>query len=161
MEAAKAPEKGNPAFRLTPDAEKQALDDFEKNFATITDEDIQLEETLQAQVKQAPLSDNAPALEVRKTKDNVNHLKDISDTYTPANSHADLLEQVHLAKENGCDSIDGTPSLVRATFRRDYEHIEKHVGYGIFHDVRVYIDGYFDKNKDADKMTMSEKLEKR
>lgn len=76
-------------------------------------------------------------------------LSELVDSYTPAITHTDLLEQVHLAKEMGADSIEADPKIVRQlTLKSGYP---TDVGYLWYHDVRVWIAGYFDthRNKDA------------
>lgn len=112
-----------------------------------------------AKERQMPqVSDNATAIEVKKMRENLEHLKAHVEDYKPASNMAELTEQVHVAKGEGCDSIEATPTLVRQIFRKDYDYIEKNVGYGIYHDIRVYIDGHFDKHKGADTQTMEQRL---
>ncbi len=149
--------KGNDTFKLTPAMEAQAMREY--SHAAVTDEDLALDRELEAMAKDQPqISDNGPVLEVKRTKDVIEHLREVVEKYTPASNMAELTEQVHVAKSEGCDSIDGTPTLVRQIFRKDYEYIEKNVGYGIYHDIRIYIDGYFDKHKGADSQTMEQRL---
>ncbi len=154
--------KGNDSFKLTPAMEARAMADYAENTGTmsaLTAEDIALDRELEAMAKDQPqVSDNGPVMEVKRTKDVIEHLREVVEKYTPASNMAELTEQVHVAKSEGCDSIDGTPTLVRQIFRKDYEYIEKNVGYGIYHDIRIYIDGYFDKHKGADSQTMEQRL---
>ncbi len=104
-------------------------------------------------------TDDVTVVELKKIKEDLNHLKSMVENYQPAKTMAELTEQVHVAKSEGCDSVDATPALVKQVFRADYNVIETKVGYGIYHDVRVYIDGTFEKNKNDDKTTMAQKLE--
>jgi hypothetical protein len=150
--------KGNDDFKLTEEIKAKVA---AHSFAAVTDEDLALDreiEALAAEQPQVNVSDVAPALEVKRTKDVVNHLKEIVDGYKEASTMAELTEQVHVAKAEGCDSIEASPTLVRQIFRKDYDYIEKNVGYGIYHDIRIYIAGHFDKHKGADVQTMEQRL---
>lgn len=148
----KATPKGNPAFKMP------SPEEFEKSFATMTDEDIELDRRLDEIAKSQPVIDQGPAIELKPEKINVNHLREYVEDYKPASTHNEMLEQIHLAKSNDCDSIDATATLVRQTFRKDFDHIEKKVGYGIYADIRIYIDGHFEKTKGQDKLSIDQKL---
>lgn len=127
--------------------------------AAVTAEDMELDRQLQEMAKENPApSDNIAVAEVRKTRENLDHLRYYADDYAPAATMADLTEQVHVATSEGYDSIDATATLVRQIFRKDFDYIEKNVGYGIYHNIRVYIDGHFDKHKGADNQTMEQRL---
>lgn len=167
--------EGNSEFKLTKDQEAKALAEFEakyaeptkgqveaikQEFAAYTDEDAALDRELEKQHENTNFSDDAPVVEVKKTKDTVESLRDIVEDYKPATTLAELNEQVHVAKAEGVQAIEATPSLVRHVFRKDYPHIENVTGYGIYHDVRVYIDGFFAKLKNQDKETIDQRLER-
>ena len=148
--------KGNDEFKLTPAMEAEAKN---FDFAAVTDEDMALDRMLAETAKAQPKIDDAsPAIEVTKPRENLEHLKTFVEEYMPADSIAELTEQVHVAKSEGCDSIDGTNKLIKQIFRADYEKITTYIGYGIYHDIRVYAEGMFDKVKGVDKMTMEQKL---
>lgn len=146
-----AKSKGNPKFKMPSE------DEFAQ-FAPVTDEDLELERSLDEIAKSRPAIDQGPAMELKPEKVNINHLREYVDNYAPASTHPELLEQVHLAKANDCDSIDATATLVRQTFRKDFDKIEKDIGYGIYADIFVYIEGHFEKTKGRDKLTIDQKL---
>lgn len=131
--------------------------------AAYAPEDMELDRALEEMAREnraSTPSDNVSVAEVKKVKENLMHLKDHTEDYRPAATMADLTEQVHVANTSGLglDSIDATATLVRQIFRKDYDYIEKNVGYGIYHNIRVYIDGHFDKHKSADSQTMEQRL---
>jgi hypothetical protein len=164
-------EKGNPDFVLTPELEADALEQFNAlvddeivhsnaphgTLAPITSEDREIDQMLERAAKSNPVSDlhvETPLIPEKKKRDVLrNHIAG----YRPANTMNELQEQVHLAKTNEIDSIEGTPTLVQQLWRKDFEYIKNGPGYGIYHDIRVYIDGFFEQNKDADKETMEQR----
>ena len=161
--------KGNEKFKLTADQEAKDLagytsadiNDGINRVAAYSNEDMELDRVLDEMAKEnkaSTPSDNVSVAEVKKVKENLMHLKDHTEDYRPAATMADLTEQVHVANTSGLDSIDATATLVRQIFRKDYDYIEKNVGYGIYHNIRVYIDGHFDKHKRADSQTMEQRL---
>lgn len=155
------PPKGNPMFKMPSDAELEAIASEMADVAVgaLTDEDLALDRELEEMAKQnmAPKGvEEGPAVEVKKTKDFVNLYEG-----EPVTTHAEMLERIHLAKVEGYDSIEASEALVKQTFRGSFEHIKNVTGYGIYSDIRVYIAGYFDKYKNADKLTMEEKLHKK
>lgn len=98
----------------------------------------------------------APSLNMHAERANYTMLGDLVESYTPAITHTDLLEQVHLAKEMGADSIEADPKIVRQlTLKSGYP---TDVGYLWYHDVRVWIAGYFDTHKERDTQTIEQKV---
>lgn len=149
--------KGNPEFMVTPEI-KEKINNFSVE-AAFTAEDAAFEAELNALGKDMPnISDSGPVQEVTRPKEALEHLKFHNEDYAPASTMAELQEQVHEAKSFGCDSIDGTEALVKSIFREGFEKMKATVGYGIYHDIRVYIAGSFEQNKGADKMTMEQRL---
>lgn len=146
--------EGNSDFKITPEVEA--------NIATYTAEDAALDAELEQLAKQRPqVTEDAPAaaMEVVKPRESLEHLSaHVDGEYKPASNMAELQEQVHLAKQVGADSIDGTEALIRMIFRVDFDKIKASIGYGIYHNIRVYLDGMFDGLKNMDKMTMEQKL---
>lgn len=178
MEAeAKAKAPGNPAFRLTPEEEKAAMDEFDR-LATeveqsnvpqgtmlnntslgVTAEDREIDQMLERAAKTQPhVDDMGPDIVVAPEKKTRDTLRNYVDDYKPATSLMELDEQVMQAQGFEIDSIEASPALVRHVFKRDYDHIKNVTGYGIYHNIRVYIDGVFEQNKDADKLMMEQKL---
>ncbi len=149
---------GNPEFQVTPEIDKQ-IKEFRVESA-YTPEDAAFEAEIQSLGKDQPdIQDQGPVVSVQKTRESLEHLKFHADEeYKPASTLAELDEQVFMAKSHGADSVDGTEALVRAIFRQDFDQIKRTVGYGIYHDIRVYIAGAFEDNKSADKLTMEQKL---
>lgn len=135
-----------------------------KNFdvATFTEEDAALDRELDMIASQKPqVSDSGGSAEmgVKPIKENIEHLSFHTDgDYRPASTMADLTEQVHVAKSVGADAIDATEGLFKQIFRHDFEKIKEIPGFGIYHDVRVYMIGCFEKNKHLEKQTMEQKL---
>lgn len=127
------------------------------DLAAVTAEDMALDRMLEETAKSMPQAiDDGPVVEVSKPRENLQHLKTYVEDYTPADTMAELTEQIHVAKSEGCDSIDGTAKLVKQIFRADYDKIVSHIGYGIYHDIRVYLEGSFEKTKHKDKMTIEQ-----
>lgn len=129
----------------------------EKALGAITDEDMALDRELQSMQTKA-FDDDGPAIEVKKEATKRDTLRNYVPGYKPASTILELQEQIRSALDNEIDSIEATPALVRHLFRKDFDYIQKTVGYGIYQNIRVYIDGFFEKNKDADKMTIERKL---
>lgn len=95
--------------------------------------------------------DPVPAMQ--KTVEQRELLSEVMDVQ-PASTVNELMEQVHLAKESGCDSIEATPTLVRHYCRKKYP---SDVGYFVFHDIKVYIAGFFDQANKRDKETVEQR----
>lgn len=151
--------EGNSDFKVTPEVDAEIA---KFTGATYTPEDAALDAELEQLAKQRPqVTDDVPAaaMEVIKPKESLEHLSaHVDGEYKPANTMAELQEQVHLAKQVGADSIDGTEALVRMIFRGDFDKIKASIGYGIYHDIRIYVTGMFEGLKNMDKMTMEQKL---
>lgn len=145
--------------------EEQAIKDFEESFGSgnevalgaVTDDDLALDRELQS-LQTKSFDDDGPAIEVKKESIKRDTLRNYVPGYKPASSIIELQEQIRAALDNDIDSIEATPALVRHLFRKDFDYIQKSVGYAIYQNIRVYIDGFFEKNKDADKMTIEGKL---
>lgn len=146
------------------------MDDFEKSLSmaekenvphgtvapTVTKEDLELDEMLQART--APVVDSGPDQPLKKEVSRRATLRSYVEDYKPAATLLELEDQIHQAKMNDIDSIEASPALVRHIWKKDFEHIRTQTGYGIYKDIRVYIEGFFEQNKDADKITMEQKL---
>lgn len=149
-------ERGNPEFNLN-SAEPSNTIGQEVASAAYTDEDAELDRELEkmAREQEPQVAIDPEPQPMRKLKENYELLRDHVEDYKPASTVNELEDQVHLAKEYGCDSIEATPKLVRHYNRKDYP--EK-VGYFIFRNIKVYIDGHFAEAMKRDKITMEEKL---
>lgn len=176
--AAKHPGGGNPEFRLTPEQERAAVQSFigqEPDFETlvaaeeaqnaprrtvepaITNEDIELDRMLEMQARTQTI-ENGPDRPLKQESVKRDILRNFTEDYKPASTLLELEDQIHQAKMNDIDSIEATPALVRHLWKKDFEHIKNETGYGIYKDIRVYIDGFFEQNKNADKVTMEQRL---
>jgi hypothetical protein len=181
MEAARAveikpdyPGKGNPDFVLSKEAEQEAMESFdfdqlaaqaeESNVLRGTPateiplDDREIEAMLERQAKQTPIDDLGADQPLKVEKQKRDTLRNHVENYQSAKSLIELEEQVHQAKMLEIDSIEATPALVRHFCKREYDFIRENVGYFIYKDIRVYIDGLFEQNKNADKLTMEQKM---
>lgn len=145
-------EKGNAAFNLSdaePVGEWQAP-------AAITKEDLELDRELERMAKNTEpvLSENEPP-PVRKLNEAYSLLSEVVENYEPAKTIQELDEQVFDAKSNGCDSIEATPKIVRY-FVKDGS-VEK-VGYFWYKDVRVFLEGFFEKSIAKEKESIEMRL---
>lgn len=152
--------EGNDAFKITPEIEAEVQ---KFSGGAYTAEDAALDAEIAALAAQngppAPIDDVGATVMVKKVKEDIEHLMDHADgEYMPASTMAELTEQVHMAKQAGAEAIDGTEALVKQVFRADFDKIKADIGYGIYHDVRVYVAGQFAGLKGADRLTMEQKL---
>lgn len=142
------PTAGNPEFNLTGVVPTDAM-----AANIITDEDRALDRELDRLANDVPPMpadfDPGPAINIKAEKFDGVLLSEHADV-SPATTVNELLDQVHLAKENGCDSIEATPALVRHYCRKAYP---SDVGYFIFHDIKVYIEGFFAEANKRDRRT--------
>lgn len=126
--------------------------------AAITQDDREIDQMLERMAKTNPIQDLGPEVVLKREPIKRDTLRNHVDGYKPASTIMELDEQVFQAKGLDIDSIEGTSALVRHFCKREFEYIKANVGYIIYHDIRVYIDGFFEQNKDADKMTMEQRL---
>ena len=124
----------------------------------ITQEDMEIEQMLERVAKQQPVTDHGPDAPVVREVAKRDTLRNHVENYKPASSIMELEDQIHLAQTHDIDSIEATPALVRHLWKRDFDYIKAGPGYGIYRNIRVYIEGFFEQNKDADKLTMEQKL---
>lgn len=122
--------------------------------SAITAEDLEFERQLQAAEADMPGIEQGPNTVLRKEKVYPKLLSEHIDDYEPAKTHMDLIEQVHMAKQLGCDSVEATPQVIRQlTLKSGYPDKE---GYLWFSDVRVWIPGAYEP--DGDKMSVDAKI---
>lgn len=137
---------------------KTRLKDLPGDLISVTNEDREIDQMLEQQAKRNPIQDmgHETMLVREPTKRDIlrNYVKD----YKPASSISELDDQVFQASNNDIDSIEATPALVRYFCKREFDYIKDNVGYFIYHNIRVYIDGFFEKNKDADRLTIEQKM---
>jgi len=140
-------------------AEARAKESVKKSqpTAVYTDEDAELDRKLEeldrAEAPQQPIDEHyAPP--VVKEKFSGKLLSDEIDDLMPAASMAELTEQVHQAKELGCDCIYATEALIKRLCRVYPDD----VGYFVYHGVKVYIPGFFEQAMKRDNMSIQEKV---
>lgn len=145
---------------LTKEVEKAAVEAFNKpeSLAAYSADDMEFDRQLERLSQEHVFQDNEPVIELKKSVDKPDLLRSHVEDYKPAGSIVELMNQVHTAKGLGCDAVEATAALLRHVFKRDFEHIQNITGYGIYQDIKVYIDGLYEKMKDKDKVTMEQRL---
>lgn len=151
-------EKGNPDFNLK---DAKPVDPNWQNVApsAYTAEDAELDRRLNSMAADLPpvVSDPDPigGVVARKVIEVRDMLGDVVDDYKPASTDEELRTQVHLAKQEGCDSIEATVPLAKR-FCRDPQ-LET-VGYFIYHNIKVYLEGHFEQTNKRDSQTIEQRL---
>lgn len=150
-------EKGNPMFQITPEIQAQADARTGIAPAAITDEDLALDRELEMISRNtAPLNiSDADIPEVKKTIEPYTLISEFIENYKPAETIHELDEQVFQAKQLECDSIEATPNIIRYFCKKDYPD---KVGYFIYHDIKVYIAGFFEQSILREKQTIEQKI---
>lgn len=149
-------EKGNPSFNLK-DAIPVNTDSIIASSA-ITDEDMALDRELDriARNSEPEVSDkDEMPLPVKKTIDPYTMLSDFEDDYKPAETIQELDDQVFRAKHYEADSIEASSKLIKYFCKKDYPD---KVGYFVYHDIKVYIAGFFEQSKVRDQQTIEQKI---
>ncbi len=149
--------KGNPDFRITPEIEAAAKARMDIAPAAITDEDLALDRELEMMARntEPDISDRDPAPPPKKTIDPYTLLSDFVDDYKPAKTIHELDDQVFKAKHYEADSIEATPELIRYFTKKDYPD---KIGYFIYHDIKVYIAGFFEQSVKRERVTIEQKI---
>lgn len=150
-------EEGNALFSLS-DAEPVVLDSPLQAIGAMTKEDLDLDYMLQQSAQQeepVALFDDQAVVELKREKIQGELLSEVVPDIHPASTVNELMEQVHLAKEMEVDSVEATPALVRHYCRK---HYPEDAGFFMFHDIKVYIAGCFDKSSKHGKLTIEQKL---
>lgn len=104
-----------------------------------------------------PTLDYEPIVELKKIRDQGELLSEHPDVIDPgpASTINELNDQVHMAKEMGCDSIEATEKIVRYFCK---SHYPDDVGYFIYHNIKVYIAGHFGAASKRDKISVEQRL---
>jgi hypothetical protein len=153
-------EKGNAKFNLK---DADPVDpSWKDSVNAITAEDMALDRELDRLAQEQgppPDIDPVPAgVGLKKESEVRVLLSEFVDDYAPAKTRSELDDQVWLAKSKGCDSIECTLDVGRSIIR---DGSLESVGYFMFKDVKVYIDGAFEKARARDKRTTWDLEEKR
>lgn len=132
-------EKGNPEFKIAAGA--------------ITDEDLALDRELEAMSRntEPDVSDKDVIPEMRKSIEPYTLLSSIVENYKPASTIHELDQQVFDAKSAEVDSVEATPAIVKYFCKKSYPD---KVGYFMYKDIKVYIDGFFEQSVSRDKETV-------
>lgn len=146
--------RGNPDFNIN---DAQSVDPSWKDVApaAITAEDLALDrelEKLARDQEHVDISDKEP-VPMKKAIEPYTLLSSVMEV-EPAKNITELDEQVFDAKQSDCDSIEATPGLVRYFCKREYPD---KVGYFVYHDIKVYIAGFFDQSVKKDKLTIEQR----
>lgn len=145
-------EKGNPAFNIAESEPSQAL-------SAMTREDLDFEQTLQRLHEDEPpipFIDEEPVVQLKADRMRHELLSDQMEV-APATTIRELDDQVHFAKELSCDSIEATSALVKSFCRKDFAAVEK-IGFFLYHDIKVFIEGMHAEASKAQKQTIEQRM---
>lgn len=152
--------KGNPEFNLN-NAEPVEVDwthpiDTSKvqAQATVTDEDRALDRELERLANENPppaIDPEPPNIEAKPEKKIDYHLEDEIDDYKPASTINEIMSQVVEATSLGCDSITATLRLAKYYVK---DGSLERVGYFMFKNMKVYVEGFREMAMKKDKRTL-------
>ncbi len=149
-------EGGNPDFNIT---QVEPTDVLSVAHSAPQPEDYDLERTLADLGRQNPMpdiSDPDPVGSVVKRQvEQREMLGDVVTDYKPASTFEELRNQVHFAKSEGCDSIEATKTLAKQVCR---DKLLEQVGYFMYHDIKVYLEGAFEQASKRDNQTIENRL---
>lgn len=103
---------------------------------------------------QPDISDMNLDVKMRPEAVNSDFLGDHMEDYKPAENIAQLEEQVFLALSQECDSIEGSEKLIRYFTKKDFDLIQKSLGYFIYKNVKVHLPGWFKKAQLRDRKNL-------
>jgi hypothetical protein len=156
-------EKGNPDFNLNEVEPSETISSNGIDIApgAITAEDLDLDRAIdmiaQSQGNMEAVSDPEPIgmtiVPDKATRGEM--LSDVIHDYKPASSDEELRTQIHLAKVEGCDSIEATLAMAK---RYCKDPKLEAVGYFIYYNIKVYIAGAFKQVKKRDSLTIDQKV---
>lgn len=141
--------KGNPAFNIN-DAEPT---DVLRAEGAMTEEDAALDRELERMAMDTPpvaIEQGPP--DATREKIMYTLLSEELDDIKPANTLRDLDEQVFLAKNNDCDSIEATDIIIKHFCRKDFPPKS---GFIMYKDIRVFQAGRVAEAIGLDKRTTS------
>lgn len=138
-------------------SKKQKRD--EVSVSAVMPEDLELDRELARMHEQTEIlpdiSDRAPVREVVRAQDPSEFLKDVLTDTLPASNDQELRDQVHLAKQHGCDAIEAELKVCER-FCRD--PLLKSVGYFMFQDIKVFITGEVERVNKRDNISIQHKV---
>lgn len=143
----KVSQQGNPDFKITPEIEAEVNERMAQS--AITDADLEFERELQMMNRDAApsVSDQDPGVEVRKSIEPYTMLSEYLEGCKPAATPNELDKQIFQAKKLDCDSVECTSDLFKY-YNRSGDI--KGVGYFLYHNIKVYIAGFFEQSKKKD-----------
>lgn len=148
-------EKGNPNFNLK---DAKPVPNWQDIVAGPTAEDLAFEASIQNESAEhiPQLSDPDEYQPVKKVNEPYTLLSEFVENFTPAKSLAELDKHVELCKRvYECDSTYATPAMVQYF---DKKNFPPKVGYIIYKDIKVYMEGFFEQSKVRDKQTIEQRL---
>ena len=149
-------ETGNSDFNLTNVVPSNTIG---KDIApgAVLPEDLELDRMLASLDSAAPPIDDPEPIGsvVKKEVEKREMLGDHVENYKPASTLEELREQVYLAKSEGCDSLEIEADLAKRICR---DPTLETVGYFLYHDIKAYLVGCFNKAKARDNMTIEKRL---
>jgi len=144
----------NPMFNLNSVEPSQTIGQ-EIASSAILPEDLELERSLQAMITDIPDIEPDPiGAVVVKERPKREMLGEVVEGYKPATTFDEMREQIHMAKQEGCDSIEATKTLAVKVCR---DPLMPKVGYFWYHDIKVYIEGSFAEAKKRDSQTIEQR----
>lgn len=140
-------EAGNATFNINSVEPSQTLN--APAAAAITDEDLAFDRELDMIARNAEptVSDIAPP-ELKKSNEQYTLLSEYVDDYKPASTIHELDNQIFDAVSYGADSILATERIVKHFCKNAYPD---KVGYFIYKNIKVYIEGFFEQSVKRDK----------
>lgn len=151
-------EKGNPLFKLqdAQSVEPNWASDVASSVATAEDMAFDRELEHMARNNEPQVSDQEP-VQLKKTVDAYTLLSEFEDDYKPARTIHELDDQVFRAKQFEADSIEASEQIVKHFTKSCWKETQK-VGYFTYHDIKVYITGFFEQSKMRDTQTIEQKV---
>jgi hypothetical protein len=127
----------------------------EKALSAVTAEDLAFERSLQEMESHEPDIERAPSTTLRKERTQNVMLSEYLNV-SPASNVNELLEQAHMAKSHGADSIEATPALIKSyTMASGYP---TDVGYFFFQGIKVWIPGFSETHGYLDTQSIDAKV---
>ncbi len=150
-----APVAGNPKFNLNEVEPSETIGSVVAAGAVLP-EDLELDSMLDSLgVPEAHFDDAEPKGAVAvKEKFRAELLSEAVDGIKIATTRQEITDQAYLAKAEGCDSIEATLPAIRSITRDP--SIET-VGYFMYHDIKVYLEGHVARARARDKQTMEQR----
>ncbi len=134
---------------------KKKVDNSEVAAAAVMPEDLELDRMLASLTADVPdIADPEPiGSVVVKERVKLELLREAVEDYKPASTRQEIMDQVYLAKTEGCDSIEATLLAIRSICR---DSSLESVGYFMYHDIKVFIEGRASEAMARDRRTVEQ-----